>query len=430
MSDDERLNLRDLPPVTERVELPERLSQTLLSHANWCKRAAYLYLLRGGGTPAHELDFGTACHLVWERMMTDLIAAGEKTLYAPAEGEDPTQAARAVASLTAAIVDEVLRERPDLTVPVTHKTHSVDHIREQAYHWAIACDIDPDTVLALEQKIVLTLPSGIVISGKLDVAEYLGGGLYGVDDYKSGFAAKSEGELEEAFQLKLYALLLAFGTPLSPDGRSLPKHDGVQWVRARELYPRLKPRDGRLRESTVTYSRQVLADWIPDLDLLATDLAERVESGKFPAIPSSWCSSCPSSAECPLPPVLRRHAGTINEMHEAREAAEWVETTKPQIAATERELRAFAKRHGPIRYGVDRVREFEEQTSWKTDWESLEIAVAESTNFGVPFDLSAHRKPQISTRFVARTLAPAELEADEQEEVLTDGSRFGDDPPW
>jgi hypothetical protein len=209
-------DLRNLPPV-EPVELPQRLSQTLLAHANACRRSAWLYLRRRGGVPAVELDFGTAAHLVFERIVSDLIATGERALYAAAEGEDQESAAKQVASLSAAVVDEVLRERRDLQVPIAHPTHSVDHLREQAYHFAATTPVDPETVLGLEQKFALELPSGWTVVGKLDVAEDLGGGLLGVTDYKTVFNAETEGEFADKFQGKMYALLLLFGTPLGPD---------------------------------------------------------------------------------------------------------------------------------------------------------------------------------------------------------------------
>lgn len=419
--------MRDQPPVAP-IELPQRLSQTLLGRANVCKRSAWLYITHDGGAPAHELHFGTAIHAVIERILTDLIVSGEPTLYAAAEGEDPVAAQRAVSSLTAAIVDEVLAEHPELTVPIVHPTHSVDHLREQAFHFAVASDIGPDTVLGLEQRMRLTLPSGITVSGRVDVLRYLTTGLYGVDDIKSTFAAQSEGEFEDSWQGKLYAAMVAFGQPFDADGEPMPKLEGVQFVQAREVYPRLAPRDDRLRSVAAVYSRQQLSDWLPDLDWLARDFAARAETGDFPAVPGSHCSSCAAPDECPLPASLRRHAGTINTHDDAAEAAEWIEVTKPRVSATEREIKAFAKAHGPVRYGRDKVREFVEQESFDTDWPALERGVAEAVQFGVAFDLADYRKRRVSNRFVSRKLAPAEL--GDETEVLTDEERYGADAPF
>jgi hypothetical protein len=451
MSDDERLNLRDLPPVDVAPPRPARFSQTLLRHANNCKRAAYLYLRYGGGTPAVQLDFGTAAHAFFERALLELLERGESSLYAPQAGEDAEFAAREVASLTAAMVDELLRERPELTVPIAHPTHSQDHLREQAYHWAVACDIEPESVLAVERKFLLELPSGITISGKLDVAQSLGPDWAQVSDYKTTFAAESEGSFEDSFQGKLYALLLLFGTPVEkvpcPAGcgtrcplvydceecagsgfveRALPPMgEGINWVRVRELYPRLRPRDGRLREVAAVYSRQSLADWLPDVDRLAADLVERFESRRYPAVPGSHCSECPCQPECPLPAVLRRHAGTINSMGEAAEAAEKIETQDAEVKATKAELRRFGKAWGPIRYGADRVLEFQESESFDTDWPALEDGVVRAVEYGEPFELGSFRRRRVSSRFVARTLDPDELEPEESLD-----ERFGSEAPF
>jgi hypothetical protein len=200
--------------------------------------------------------------------------------------------------------------------------------------------------------------------------------MFGVDDYKSGYAVPPEGEFEDSWQTKFYALLLCFGTPVeSVDGveRPLPSYGKeIQWVRVRELYPRLAPSGGSLREVRTMYSRQQLADWLPDVDMLAADLMARLESWKFPAVPGSHCSTCPSPSECPLPTVLRRHAGEINTVEDAVEAVE----------------------------------------------------------FGVPFDLGEHRRLRTSTSFGARRLAPAELESEGASAEVRDGSRFGDEAPW
>jgi hypothetical protein len=90
-------------------DVPTNFRQSLLARADVCRHSAMLALT----TPeqdAHELAFGAAAHAFAERLMNDLIAQGEKSLYAPAEGEDPVAAAREVASLSAAMVDEILRE--------------------------------------------------------------------------------------------------------------------------------------------------------------------------------------------------------------------------------------------------------------------------------------------------------------------------------
>jgi hypothetical protein len=460
MSDTERLALRDLPPVPP-VEPPTRLSQTFLRHADRCMRSAYLYLKYRGGTPAVELDFGTAYHLFAEQALIDLIVAGEQTLYAPQEGEDPRIAARSVASHTAAMCDEILRERPELTLPA-RGTHSRDALRQLAYHFAIGNDINPQEIAAIEKKFVLDLDTGWTVSGKIDVATLSDDPrVGGVHDHKTTFAMPAQGDFEELYQLRLYALLLVFGNPVEPaqcpechgkpmdgapiavcstcDGlgvveRRLPPIGGdLQWVRARELYPRLLDAEGKIRFRSTVVSRQELIDWRRDLEEQSLKVAEALETWRWPAVPGSLqCRECPCRPECPLPAHLRRHAGEIESNEQAAEAAEWVETTSAQLTATKKELRSYSNVHGPIRYGTDKVYEFSTSESWSTDWENLELAIERARLYGEPLDLSLYRQPRVSTSYRSRKLTAEELEPEvaTTEEVLDADARWGSKAPY
>ena len=457
MSDTERLNLRDLPPVSDPVDPPSRLSQTFLRHADRCPRSAYLYLRHGGGAPAHNLDFGTAAHMTFERMMLDLIREGQKTLYAPAEGEDAEAAAREVASLTAAVVDEVLRERPELVVGAK----DADDLRVLAYHWAVAQDVDPETVVAVERKFVLDLDCGWTVSGKVDLAAMLSFDTLDVVDYKSGFPpAADESEAVDYFQLRMYALLLLYGQPVErracvdcdgtgsvvPDGsipcvhcdgsgavevRLDPIGAGINFVRPRLVYPRVLRQDGQLhrRPENSVLTRTQVADFKADLERAAEQVSEALESGKWPAVPGSHCSECPCEPECPLPGSLRNHAGEINTVEQAAEAMEWAERNGDRVSALKKELRRFVELHGPIRYGRDKVLELSTSESWATSWPKLEEGVQGAVNYGEPFDLAMFRTRRVSTSLKARTLGPEERGEELDVEAERD-ARYGETAPW
>ena len=121
------IDYRRLPAVAP-VKVPGRFSQTLLAKADDCPRSAYLYVKHRGGAGGHNLDRGSLAHAVFERALKELVVRGERR-FAP---EEPEQAA----SIMAAFVDEVLRERPELVVP----RREVDDVREMAYHWAVGYD--------------------------------------------------------------------------------------------------------------------------------------------------------------------------------------------------------------------------------------------------------------------------------------------------
>lgn len=497
MADTERLNLRELPAV-EPLPAPGRFSQTFLGKSNSCRRSGYLYLRHGGGTPAVQLDFGQAFHLFAERAMAEMALAGETTLYSSAAGdpdaedarerlgEDPALAARAVGSLTAAMVDEILREHRELTLPVTGD-YSVDRLRECAYHFAIGNDVDPATVVGIERKFVLDLPCGITVSGKIDVAtldlsEPRHGGVH---DYKTTWNMPSQGDFEDRFQVPFYAVLLVFGqpveevvcgdcagsgrirvptarapAPLQPrtygceacggagviELRRPPVGEFLQWVTGREIYPRLQPKDGVMRNRYSVFSRQQLLEKLHDIDGVCAELMERVgihgehleHAWRFPAIPGSHCSECPCEPECPLPRHLRRFAGTINTEDEAREAAELVARTTGwqghpggELTATKREIKNWCSANGPLRYGTDRVLEFATTEAFETDWDGLLLAIERRANYGEPFEITDYRKPRVSSSFRSRRLTAEELAAERSEEVEVHGdSRWGEDAPF
>jgi hypothetical protein len=433
--------LRELPPV-EPVDPPTRFRQSLLNRANGCKRSAYLYAKYGGGGTAVELDFGTAGHLFFERAMSDLIANEEKTLYSAAEGEDPVAAAREVASLTAAMVDEVLREHPELSVPIAHPSHSVDHLREIAYHWAIAQDVDPESVLGLEQLFTLETPCGVTVTGKVDCLMGLDPDVLGVDDQKTSFNVPAQSEFEAFLQIKLYALMALVGTPVdvAADGSwqpRLPVGEGVNMVRGRMVYPRMKPHDGALLSREVFFTRQELLDWQHDLNGMVEDLARRFgiiedsdRAWRFPAVAGAWCSECPCALECPLPPRLRDHAGTINDPDQAALALASILTVRRDADAMMREVRNWAKRNGSVRVGDFEFAWRETVKHDPVDWDALEAALYEAQTFGSPFAREMFVREKVGQSFSKRKLEPEELQEETADAKQSADERWGESAPF
>lgn len=401
MSDDERLDLRNLPPVEENVEAPRRISQTLAKHADRCMRSAFLYLKYSGGTPGHALDRGSAYHLFQERAMRLLLEEDEAAL---------------VPELAKVMVDEVLDDHPEWTVPRSE----ADDVRVMAYHWTIGNDVDPATVVAVERKFVLEL-GGVTISGKIDLAALMPDGVLQIDDAKTSFAMPTQAEYEESFQTLFYSLLYLFGNPVEkvPDEHGelqeivLPAvGEGLWWVRTREVYPRLKLReDGTLAMRTRTLSRTDVEDFKHDLARTIRKILGALEDGKWSAVPGSHCSECPCSAECPLPPHLRDHAGTINSVEEAQEAMAAVLVTKAQTAAMEKEIKAWCKGNTQSLVVGDLLFEWTTVEKWDTDWDELEPAIDRAANFGEPFALSEYRRRGVSNTFKKRKLTPDEVKA-------------------
>lgn len=412
------------------MKLPTNLRQSLLARADVCRHSALLSLQHPDQN-AIELSFGAASHAFAERLMTDLIEQGEKSLYAPAEGEDPVAAAKQVASMSAAMVDEILRDHPEFVVPIVHPSHSVDHLRQCCYHIAVGLDVDPDTVLGIEQSYELELECGRKLTGRLDLLSLPRPDVIDVADYKNSFNVPSQSDYEGLFQMLAYALLVMFGKPV--DGP--PMGDGIAYIRTRQLFPRYLDDDNVLRSREVLLSRQEIQDWRHDLERLASDFMGRLatldtdEPAPFPATPGSHCAQCAAPALCPLPAELRRHAGTVNSVEDASEALASVLRSRAGADAMMKEVRAWAKNGGAVRVG-DFEFDWRETEKWETDWDGLEPAIFEAAMFGKPFELGQYRKRKTVQSFAKRKLAPEEIAAQIEEEAADAGDRFGDDAPF
>lgn len=395
---------RHLPPV-EPVDPPSRFSMTTLQRDDRCPRSSYLGTKHRDGPSSHAMDRGILFHAAAERLMADLMRSGEPRL----SPDDPG----AAAAMTAAIVDEVLRARPELVVPRAE----VDDVREMMFHVATGYDVDPQTIGGLELLMVLDLECGWTVSGRLDLIALPSAEIGQVDDWKTSPAVPAQDEYEASLQPWIYAVLLCYGSPVRvtqcPDcdgevvvgcvmcddkgyteQRGEPFGQHLRGVLMREVYPRPKLRDdGLLHHRQMLLARTAVADFKADLERQAARLGERFKTGDFPARSGSWCSICPAPQECPLPEQLRDYAGSINSVDQAQEAWERVLHVKAQVAAIEKEVKTFARAHDvPIRVGdlewswTTTEGRAVRKTGGRADWSGLVEAVREAADYGKPFN--------------------------------------------
>lgn len=425
----EHLNLRRLPPV-EPVERPRRFSQTLLRHADSCKRSAYLYVRHHGGMPSHVLDRGTALHIA-QAKATNLIL--ERHLLDGGAGDVDYSVDEHTAKL---LLDETLAENPDLTIPL----HERDQLRIMMSHLANGWRINPEHVVAVERKFLIDLGEHTA-SCVLDLA-MIDGTLGVVRDYKTEWAMPSQGDYEATFQGRLYAVALMFGEPVTEvpctqcslvyegmDPRpDCPECDGRGHLDRREpclgahltaidvgeVFPRFLQDDGDVPVRSMPLARIEVEAIRRDIEQQCDALAAAFESSEFPAVSGSHCQRCPCEAECPLPRHLRNFAGAIQTEDEAREAMEWHARVEGKVSATRDEVKSFCKVHGPLRFGADQVAEFGESNRWETNWKAIEDGALRAANYGEPFDMSEHRRQTLRTQFRTRTLTDAELAAERE----------------
>ena len=427
---------RHFEPVPP-VDRPSRLSQTMLRHMDNCPRSGYLYLKHKGGPSSAPMDRGSAFHLFAERMVVELVARGEKSLFAPAQdehggSEDLGQAAKDVASLTQAMVEQVFEDFPDLTMPAAER----DSTRAMAYHLAIGWDVDPQAIVGVERMFSLELECGWTIVGKVDLATLPSATVGEVADYKTTLAVPSQEEHAQSFQAKLYALLLMYGRPV--DGEPFGSH--LTHVTGRMIYPRAKPRETgkglRLVQREATWSRGQLDEFRMDVEALGRRVSDALGSGDWPAQAGPHCSECPAPRECPIPRELRNYQGTILEPEQASEAWEWAMRAKAAVAAVEKEVKAFAKAHGGVVVG-DQVFEWRVSESrrlrsvgGRSDWDGLAQAVLDAATYGTPFELEEFVKWVPKNEFKSRPVVADEemVSDDDGADERSPDERWGDVP--
>lgn len=177
----------------------------------------------------------------------------------------------------------------------------------------------------------------------------------------------------------------------------------------------------------VTLTRAELDQYRESLRGLVARVRKSEETGDWPAIVSDQaCNECPASALCPIPAELRDHRGEINGPEQAAEAFEVRHREKKIAAAKSKELRAFVKSHGPVRYGNGMVAEIGfTQSERITDKEGFMDAVERTARYGEPLERHRYVKTVESFPLVERELTVEEL-AEEVEDG--NGRDNGDDP--
>jgi hypothetical protein len=330
-------------------------------------------------------------------------------------------------------------------------------------------------VIAVERLIVMQL-EGFEVRMKVDYAALLeDGAAVHVVDYKSSRSLPTQEEVArkrpdtlpggkgeasklfaKSFQLVLYALGLAYGVPVRmEDCPSCRDHwidnlaplgfkehtiahcltcGGTRRVEVHEpfplagraqrfdlefVYPGIEDKStGLMQRRPMSLTRLELEEYLLSLTALLKRVRAAEESGDWPAVVSdAACSECPAPSMCPIPAELRDHRGTINSHEQAAEALEVLDRRKAVDAAIRREVKAFAKHNGPVRWGADRVSEFVSTFAEEIkDREGMFASLQRAVDFGEPFDRSVWVREKHGTSFRDRTLS-----ADELAEEATDG---------
>lgn len=428
-------------------QIPARWSMTHLSHADRCLHSLYL-LLKHGSTPSHYKTRGTAVHIFGEEMLWELVERGEPNLYSDIEGEDPLHAKAQVASMTEAMVDDLMR-RHHIHLPQAE----ADRVREMAYHLAIGWRVNPEQVVAVEAKFVFDI-GGRQVVGKVDVLLNEGGLLH-VRDLKTSWVVPDQESFRQGFQLRLYAAAVMFGRPVEKEpcevcngsgfeplyvidgGQRIPQqalepehtiHDAdsapcencgsrgyveilgeplgrdANRVRVTEDYPRYLNADGEVRSQSAEITRTEAHDFLVDLARLVDRVGQAVDEDEWPAVPGSHCGICPAWSECPLAEAVRvasfdpdgskqKEDGGLESPEDAAEAVERWTFLQGLVKAEAKRIRAWIAERGPVPLGADQEVVLDVQTSQSTDHDALAVAAMS----GQPFNLAEFRRERTST---------------------------------
>jgi hypothetical protein len=427
--------------------LPSQMSVTLGVKADACPRDAHLYLKHRGQSSAGPLLRGSLAHLAFERIITELMVRGEESLFAPQPGEDPLAAAAEVSQMTKEWVDALAEETG---WPLSEA--EIDEARVMAYHMAIGNAVDPSTVVAVEQAFILELEDGGRLLGKVDLAAMRPGGVLWVRDYKTSFYVPPSEDVSKMIQVPWYAALLLWGRPydrvqctacagaggvdvtygdvptlaVEPcphcEGRGYVEEIGeplgldryVSWVLCEQVYPRFLNAEGMMATRTVRapdgremWGPADLRDKAAAASRVWRRVVHGVETREWPAKSGDHCSTCTASPACPIPSVLRRHAGTIHTVEQAREAKEWAVRQGDLTRATNAEVTAFVKAQGleTLEVGSDlyglvvSTGTALRKAGRNTDWEGLRHAIVSATEFGEPFAVEDWLRATTKTEF-------------------------------
>jgi hypothetical protein len=443
------------------VFLPEgrtlngRASQTLLRHYSRCPRAGYLAKLTDSA-PTAEMARGTALHSIQERATLEMVETGNTAA--------PWELVRAIAEEVLAEQHVPVEEHDAIREMAWRwaEETEIDPVNVVAVETLFALDVPVRCGVCEGKGVILPLPlpripdvsecpecggSGrtlFEVRCRVDFAQLEeDGAVVRVEDVKSSKAAvpfeemartRSDGSLHaKDFQLILYAVALAYGVPVREEpcatcaespgwSPACPTCSGKGRVETRDpfpvasraqqfdvsfVYPAITGQDGLMIRRPATLTRSEVETYRQSLEGLVQRLARSEETGDWPALVSdAACGECPASALCPIPKELRDHRGTINTVEECAEALEVRFREKKEQTARTKEIRAFVKAKGPVRFGGGMVAEIGYGESERISDKDGMWAAIES---GEPFDRAAWVKRVESFPLVERALT-----ADEQ----------------
>lgn len=143
----------------------------------------------------------------------------------------------------------------------------------QAFYTSFAAD--PPKVLELERPFDLHMERDVLIKGRMDLINDLGGGEVEIVDFKTG-RPKDEKQIRKSLQLGIYAIAARDRLELTP---------GLISIYALQINEKTSATPG---EKELKAARDTVAE-----------VADNIRAGQFPARMGFWCGSCDYKSICP-----------------------------------------------------------------------------------------------------------------------------------
>jgi hypothetical protein len=286
--------------MTERLEQPERLSQTFLRRWKQCPRLAHLE--RQVGASRDDAVVGSVCHSIFAAVGMGTVLDGQSK---PSPAQAETIARRYLSSPDAA--------------GLSRESH--DEVLSLVRRWAPTAEFWPDERF----EVLYRTPLGRwTLSAKLDRLRIVGDRAI-VRDYKTGFGKTHEAP---TVQGDIYAW------------HALMNHPEVDVVEYDEDWVRF----GQVGQPFEYWREHIdrVDDW---LRAKLTAIDETYAAGDLPATPGHHCQDCPDPVGCPLPERVREREVLPDEDAALEElAALFVEEAR--ITRRGKRLQAFVDAKG------------------------------------------------------------------------------------
>lgn len=289
------------------------LSFSRLNLFRHCLYAAKRKYIDGDPEPAianaDVMVVGKAAHRVFAQRNVDCISSGKQTIINGAVDH--------ARSLSNELDDANYSDLMDIC-ETFDKYHLLENPKNSFVELMLAVD-NKGNVISYDD------PDAFV-RGRIDLVSIDKDNFATITDFKTNHRPLPQGEIDDSYQLEIYALLIKAQFPdvLAIDA-------GMEFVRY-----------------GFRVSRTIELDTIDETLLrLKADQRQLESKTKFPATPNSWCGSCKYLRKCPAF-IMRDEMPAVRNITTARDAAKKIFIMQEFMTDTKKQLKEWVDSNGGI----------------------------------------------------------------------------------